>query len=81
MELNRHDLPRLFDQLGLDSDPASIEAFIRHHQGLPDDVLLPEARIWSASQAAFLREKIRDDSDWAIVVDALSVRLRRPVLG
>ncbi len=80
MELNRHDLPRLFDQLGLDSDPAAIEAFIRRHQGLPDDVQLPEARFWSASQAAFLQEKIRDDSDWALVVDALSTRLRRPVL-
>lgn len=70
-----HDLPSLFKQLGLDNDPASIEAFISTHSPLPEDCALASAPFWSKAQAAFLREEIIEDADWAEVIDQLSVML------
>jgi len=67
----------LFAQLGLDNDEASIQAFLRQHHPLADDVLLHDAPFWSPQQAQMLKEKIRCDDDWAIVVDQLSVALRK----
>ena len=43
--------------------------------GAPD-LALAEAPFWSASQAAFLREEIGRDAEWAEVVDRLSLALR-----
>ena len=40
-------------------------------------VRLPDASFWSPAQAAFLRDALAADSDWAEVVDALSAALRR----
>ena len=66
-----HELEELFRQLGLASDPASIEQFVAAHRPLPKDVALCEAPFWSVSQAQFLREALGEDADWAEVVDAL----------
>lgn len=79
MELPTHTLPNLFAQLGLDSDQASIEAFIAAHR-LPDEIKLIDAEFWTPQQARFLKEELREDADWAPVVDELNVRLHeRPV--
>ncbi|WP_339515490.1 DUF2789 domain-containing protein [Pseudomonas sp. RL_15y_Pfl2_60] len=76
MEPPVHDLPSLFAQLGLDNDPASIEAFISTHSPLPEDCVLAEASFWNKAQAALLREEIREDADWAEIVDQLNLMLR-----
>ena len=65
----------LFAQLGLPNDEASIQAFLRQHYPLADDV--HDAPFWSKQQAQMLKEKIRCDDDWAIVVDQLSAALRK----
>jgi len=77
MEHNFHPFHELFKQLGLESDPAAIEAFLRMHAPIPPGVRLPDASFWSPAQAAFLRDALAADSDWAEVVDALSAALRR----
>lgn len=74
MELQNNDLGTLFQQLNLDSDPASIDLFIESHQ-LPDDVKLIDADFWTPNQARFLKEQLREDADWAMTVDELNVRL------
>ena len=76
MERPVHSLNMLFAQLGQPSDEASIAQFIERHRPLPDDVPLHEAPFWTPSQAAFLREAILDDADWAEVADELNAELR-----
>ena len=76
MELSTHPFTELFDQLGLPSDEPSIIAFIAEHRPLPAGVSLPEADFWTPSQAAFFREAIQADADWAAVVDQLNLALR-----
>lgn len=76
MELPVHSMNNLFAQLGLPSDEAAIERFIATHRPLPEGVPLPAAPFWTPSQAAFLREELGEDADWAELVDALSLRLR-----
>ncbi len=79
MEKSFHRFTDLFAQLGLPSDPASIETFVRNHSPLPDDVRLADAPFWTAAQSALLREEILEDADWAEVVDQLNLALRGPV--
>lgn len=74
MELPNKDLSTLFEQLGLESDQASMDAFFASHS-LDADTKLSEASFWSPSQAAFLRDEIREDAEWAPVVDELNARL------
>ena len=76
MENFEHTLSALFAQLGLDSAPEDIDKFIHAHRPIPDSVSLPDADCWTESQAAFLRESIGYDSDWAEMVDQLDSRLR-----
>ena len=65
-----HDMADLFAQLGLPNSAQDIQAFVRQHSPLPDDLRLAEAPCWTAAQARFLREQILvDDGDWALVVD------------
>lgn len=71
MELNSPTLSTLFEQLGLDSDEASIDAFVSAHP-LPDDVKLIDADFWTPQQARFLKEELRVDAEWAPVVDELN---------
>ncbi|MGY4533999.1 hypothetical protein ACVW0Y_003137 [Pseudomonas sp. TE3786] len=79
MERNKHDLPALFQQLGLPSEPDEIAQFIASHSPLPDAIKVSKASFWSPSQQAFLQDEILDDSDWAPVVDQLNVLLRKSV--
>jgi hypothetical protein len=71
MELTSPTLPTLFEQLGLDSDQASIDAFVSAHP-LSDDVKLIDAEFWTPQQARFLKEQLREDAEWAPVVDELN---------
>jgi hypothetical protein len=74
MELPNKDLGTLFEQLGLASDPASIDAFIGKHGRLPEDVRLADAPVWNESQRALLRDEWIEDAEWAPIVDELNVR-------
>lgn len=76
MESPIHTLPALFKQLGLADDPISIDRFITTHGPLAEDCQLADAPFWTPSQAAFLREEILEDADWAEVVDQLNLMLR-----
>lgn len=68
----------LFAQLGLPDDDESIAQFLIEHRSMADDVRLPDAPYWSASQAAFLREALSQDAEWSGVVDQLSKALESP---
>ncbi len=79
MDSSTHRFSDLFAQLGLPTDNAGIEAFLRDHTPLAPDIELPNAPFWSTAQAAFLREEWREDADWAELVDQLNLALRAPV--
>jgi hypothetical protein len=76
MQTSVPDLEALFQQLGLDHDPASIDRFIKRHSPLPENCLLPDAPFWDKAQADFLRQQFIADAEWAPVVDQLNLRLR-----
>ncbi|WAH55213.1 DUF2789 domain-containing protein [Pseudomonas silvicola] len=77
METEQTNLGTLFAQLGLDSDPDSIDRFIAAHP-LPADVKLIDAPFWEERQAQFLKEELRaDGGDWAIPIDELNQRLHQ----
>ncbi len=76
MDSGQHSMAELFAQLGLDNETHAIEHFIQQHRGLNARVTLADADFWNPAQAAFLREGINEDSDWAEVIDELDVRLR-----
>ncbi len=75
MEKSIHPFSELFAQLGLPSDEASIQGFIRSHAPLPGDVRLEEAPFWSPAQAQLLREERIDDADWIETIDQLNLAL------
>lgn len=75
MESSTHSLNNLFAQLGLPSDQADIENFIKTHNPLATNVLLSDAPFWTPAQASFLREEILNDADWAEVIDQLNAKL------
>ena len=75
MESSLHTLNNLFAQLGLPSDDAEIDNFIKTHNHLDTNLSLSEAPFWTPSQAAFLREEILKDADWAEVIDQLNAML------
>lgn len=77
MEHSFHPFHEPFKQLGLDSDPAAIEAFLRTQALLPPDAMPPDARFWSPARAAFLHRALSADSDWAEGGDALNAEPRR----
>ncbi|HAF54801.1 MAG TPA: DUF2789 domain-containing protein [Thauera sp.] len=76
MEKPIHVLKDLFAQLGLPDDAASIDAFIKAHSPLAENVKLADAPFWTSAQASFLREELAEDADWAELVDQLSAALR-----
>lgn len=76
MEQPVHVLGDLFAQLGLENDRRAIDAFIRAHAPLHDSVKLADAPFWTEAQAAFLREQLAVDADWAELVDQLNAALR-----
>ena len=73
-----HSFSELFDQLGLPSDEAGMRQFLQSHTPLAADIALPAAAFWTTAQAAFLREEILKDADWAEVIDRLNMSLRAP---
>ncbi|HSI43994.1 MAG TPA: DUF2789 domain-containing protein [Methylotenera sp.] len=75
MESSLHTINNLFAQLGLQSDDMEIDHFINTHKHLDSSLSLSEAPFWTPSQAAFLREEILKDADWAEVIDQLNARL------
>ena len=75
MESTMHTLNNLFAQLGLPSDDAAIESFIKSHRYLATSLSLSEAPFWTPAQAAFLGEEIINDADWAEVIDQLNALL------
>ena len=77
MESTMHTLNNLFAQLGLPSDDAAIESFIKSHSHLATSLSLSEAPFWTPAQAAFLGEEIMNDADWAEVIDQLNAMLHR----
>lgn len=78
MENPTHNFSELFAQLGLPHDPAAIAQFLARHGPLAAGVTLAEAPFWSPTQAAFLRESLAQDSDWAGPVDQLAKALQSP---
>ena len=74
MDTNPSSMTNLFLQLGLPADKPAIAAFIEDHQ-LPEQTTLGDAPFWNDAQRQFLREELREDADWAIVVDELSEAL------
>ena len=77
MEASLHTLNNLFAQLGLPSKDEEIETFIQTHSHLAGYITLAEAPWWTPAQAAFLREEILKDADWAEVIDQLNARLHK----
>ena len=75
MDFQHHHLPHLFAKLGLPAEADAIERFIACHCPLPQAMPLDQAAFWSPAQAAFLREEMLEDGDWAEVVDELNLRL------
>ncbi|HJV91618.1 MAG TPA: DUF2789 domain-containing protein [Holophagaceae bacterium] len=76
MESHVHLMTELFVQLGLPSDPPAIQAFLAKHRPLPSHLPLAQAPFWNPAQAAFLREGLQEDGDWAGIIDKLDVGLR-----
>lgn len=77
MEPSLHTLNNLFAQLGLPHSDEEIETFIQAHSHLAGYITLAEAPWWTPAQAAFLREEILKDADWAEVIDQLNARLHK----
>lgn len=71
-----HHFSELFAQLGLPADEQEIRQFIAAHTPLAENIALADAPFWTKAQAAFLREEILKDADWAELVDQLNVALR-----
>ncbi|AZB91996.1 DUF2789 family protein [Acinetobacter pittii] len=67
-------LELLFDQLGLDSDEASIENFIKTHQ-LPAEQKLHEASFLVKRPKRFLKSHWEKDDEWIVVIDELNEQL------
>ena len=75
MDANLHTMSNLFAQLGLPSDPTSIDEFISRHRSLGNEIALYRAPFWTDAQRTFLKEEIIEDADWAGVIDELNSRL------
>jgi len=77
METHEHGMTNLFDQLGLPSTEEDIQAFIASHRPLDAATKLSEASFWTESQSRFIKEQIKSDADWAVVIDTLDTSLRQ----
>lgn len=77
IESHFHRFSELFAQLGLANDDDSIQAFVLDVAPLPPNTRIEDAPCWTPAQAALLRESLRNDADWAVVVDRLNVVMHR----
>lgn len=75
MEIETPTLSTLFAQLGLPNEQADIDSFVEAHPLASDDVYLSDADFWTEAQKKFLRDEIKEDAEWALVVDELNVLL------
>jgi len=75
MDTSTHSLNTLFAQMGLASSDDAIAAYTRQHR-LASDVLLHRAACWTPAQAQFIRDAMREDSDWSAAVDQLNALMR-----
>lgn len=76
MDTSQHTINTLFMQLGLPNTDKEIEKFVSKHKPLAQGVALSEASFWTGTQAAFIKEAIEEDADWASIVDQLDARMR-----
>ncbi len=75
MDSHVHTMSDLFAQLGLPDQPEQIDHFIESEGPLDPNTHVADADLWSESQAAFLKEALQNDSDWAELVDQLNMDL------
>ncbi|MBL8275845.1 MAG: DUF2789 domain-containing protein [Pelomonas sp.] len=78
MDIGHPTLRDLFQQLGLPASEADIARFIEQHRPASLGCALPEAPVWTPAQAAFLREAIQADADWALPAEWLTQALCTP---
>jgi hypothetical protein len=71
MQTATYTMSALFEQLGLESSDAAIDAFIQQHQ-LSHNTLLKCASFWSKAQRQFIDESWHEDSDWCELIDQLN---------
>ena len=76
MDKSNHTLACLFEQLGIENNRDNIADFIIQHHGIPRQVSLDKADIWTSTQSEFLRDSLNQNSDWAEIVDMLDALLR-----
>lgn len=69
----------LFEQMGLDSDDASIDAFVLANQ-LPQAVKLVDAPFWTDNQRKFLKDEYTIDAGWIEIIDELNTRLHKDAM-
>jgi hypothetical protein len=72
MEQNHTALSDLFAQLGLSSDPQSMSEFVQKNAGLPAEIKIENADIWTKQQSDFLRTALAEDAEWAELIDQLN---------
>jgi hypothetical protein len=73
---HHHGMTDLFQQLGLPESKSAIRHFIHCNRPLPAETRLADAPFWTESQATFLRQMLKADSDWAVTIDQLDAALR-----
>ncbi len=76
MEVFKHNLESLFQQLGLPSEGDAISSFIADHP-LKEGQALISAEFWTISQRQFLEEAQLQDADWTEQIDTLDTLLRK----
>jgi Protein of unknown function (DUF2789) len=76
MDTTRVTMNQLFAQLGLPDDDDSIRAFVKANRPLPMTVRLYEAPFWTPGQAQLIEQKLKDDGEWALLIDTLNAQLR-----
>lgn len=69
----------LFEQMGMDSDDAAVEAFISKNQ-LPQSVKISDATFWTDNQRKFLKEEYHADAGWIEIIDELNTRLHKDAM-
>jgi len=75
MDTSIHNMAALFAQLGLDNKKSDIEDFINTNK-IDKGVAIENASFWTKSQASFISESLKEDSDWSEVIDQLDILLR-----
>lgn len=65
----------LFSQLGLDSSDEGIDYFIYQNKGLPENMHIEDADIWTDAQRNFIKAELEEDAEWCELIDQLNVML------